>query len=108
MKNFYKKTAILVLILFPLSQNIFATADNVKNNYTYQLNSKNRIETNILIERIEEINKIDKKTLSKVDKKILRNEVKEIKAKLNTMSGGGIYISVGAIIIIIILLIILL
>lgn len=108
MQNFYKKTVVLLLIIFSFGHNIFATDDVVKNNYNSQLNSKNRLESNMLIERIEEINKIDKKTLTKADKKKLRAEVMEIKAKLNTMSGGGIYISVGAIIIIIILLIILL
>ena len=48
---------------------------------------------------------MDKSNLTKVEKKELRKEVKELKKQANK---SGIYLSVGAIIIIILLLILLL
>lgn len=56
--------------------------------------------------RLNEINGLDKSSLNHTQKKALRSEVKTIEKQLR--SGGGVYISVGAIIIIILLLIILL
>ena len=64
-------------------------------------------EVKILFDRLEEIKEMDKSDLSSSDKKVLRKEVKAIKANLRS-SGNGVYLSVGAIILIVILLIILL
>lgn len=61
----------------------------------------------ILIERLEEIKAMDKSSLTRVEKKELRKEVRTIKADLKS-TGNGIYLSIGAIIIIILLLILLL
>jgi hypothetical protein len=58
-------------------------------------------------QRLAEIKAIDKSKLSSSEKKELKKEVRSIKAELHTMNGGGIYISVGAIIIILLLIIIL-
>jgi hypothetical protein len=60
-----------------------------------------------LIQRLEEINSLNKSDMSRLDKKGLRKEVKEIKKEMKVIS-GGVYLSVGAIIIIILLLILLL
>ena len=60
-----------------------------------------------MMNRLEEIKKIDKSTLTRVEKRALRKEVRSIKAKLQTTS-RGVYLSVGAIIIIVLLLILLL
>jgi ribosomal protein S6 len=60
-----------------------------------------------LIQRLEEINALDKSEMSRLEKKGLRKEVKEIKKEMKVIS-GGVYLSVGAIIIIILLLILLL
>lgn len=57
--------------------------------------------------RLEEINGVDKSSLSKSEKKNLRREVREIKKELATIS-GGVYLSIGAIILIALLLILLL
>ena len=62
----------------------------------------------VLLTRLNEINAMEKKNLNGAEKRELRNEVRAIKKDLNTMDGGGVYISVGAIIIIILLLILLL
>jgi hypothetical protein len=64
-------------------------------------------QVSVLMERLEEINKMDKSSLSRHEKKELRNEVKEMQ-RVASRSGEGIYLSVGAIIIILLVLIILL
>ena len=56
---------------------------------------------------LEDIKGMDKSTLTKVDKKELRKEVKDIKKEMKVIK-GGVYLSVGAIIIVILLLILLL
>ena len=62
---------------------------------------------NSLLLRLNEINVMDKSNLKPSEKKNLRVEVLSIKHQLSEI-GGGVYISVGALIIILILLIILL
>ncbi len=64
-------------------------------------------EVKILLNRLEEIKKMDKSNLNSSEKKELRKEVKTIKKTLKS-TGNGVYLSVGAIIIIILLLILLL
>lgn len=59
-----------------------------------------------LLTRLDEINAMDKTNLKPSEKRSLRREVRSIKHDLKTI-GGGVYISVGAIIIILILLLIL-
>ncbi len=57
--------------------------------------------------RVEEIKAMDKSQLSKEEKKELKSELKSMKAQARGL-GGGIYLSVGAIIIIILVLILIL
>jgi hypothetical protein len=61
-------------------------------------------ENELLLARLNEINDLDKSDLTHAEKRALRTEVKTIEAEM-AANGGGIYISVGAIIIIILLLI---
>ena len=61
----------------------------------------------VLLQRLNEINAMDKSKLNSSDRKILRKEVRSINSQLREV-GGGVYISVGAIIIIALILIILL
>jgi hypothetical protein len=61
----------------------------------------------ILLNRLEEIKKMDKSSLNSSEKKELRKEVRTIKKTLKS-TGNGVYLSIGAIIIIILLLILLL
>ncbi len=58
--------------------------------------------------RVMEIKAMDKSQLSKEDRKELRTELKGLKKESRAMGGGGIYLSVGAIIIIILVLILIL
>jgi hypothetical protein len=55
--------------------------------------------------RILVIQNMDKSSLSRAEKKQLRSEVKTIQKELKTQ-GGGVYISVGAIIIILLIILI--
>jgi len=57
--------------------------------------------------RVEEIKTMDKSQLSKEQRQELKSELKTMKTQARAM-GGGIYLSVGAIIIIILLLILIL
>lgn len=84
----------------------FAYAANDKPKTT-ELTTEQRLELNRIISRVEEIKAMDKSKLSKADRKALRKELKEMKQKANAI-GGGVYLSVGAILIIILLLIIIL
>lgn len=65
------------------------------------------VEVKVLLNRLEEIKKMDKSLLNHSEKKALRKEVRSINSNLRS-SGNGLYLSVGAIILIVILLIILL
>ena len=58
--------------------------------------------------RVEEIRSIDRSNLSKEQRKELRNELRDMNKEAKAISGGGVYLSVGAIIIIILVLILLL
>jgi len=58
-----------------------------------------------LINRLEEIKAMDKTNMPRNQKRALRAEVKATQKKLKD-SGGGIYLSAGAVILIIVLLII--
>ncbi|RTY88654.1 hypothetical protein [Flavobacterium sp. RSP15] len=64
-------------------------------------------EVKVLLNRLDEIKAMDRSSLTSVEKKELRKEVRTIKAELKS-TGNGVYLSVGAIIIIILLLILLL
>ncbi len=64
-------------------------------------------EVQVLMNRLEQIKKMDLSTLNSTEKKELRKEVREIKSEVKAAS-GGVYLSLGAIILVLILLIVLL
>jgi hypothetical protein len=64
-------------------------------------------EAKVLLQRLDDIDRLDKSDLKSSEKKALRKEVRSIKSQLEAM-GGYVYVSVGAIVLIVILLIILL
>lgn len=57
--------------------------------------------------RVTEIKEMDKTTLSRTERRALKKELKEMNRESKVI-GGGVYLSVGAIIIIILLLILIL
>ena len=61
---------------------------------------------NAMVNRLNEIDALDKSKMSSSEKKVLRKEVRVIKREIQR-SGGGVYISVGVLLLIIILLLIL-
>ncbi len=101
MKNLLKSGIILLML-------IAATP--------FQMNAKtiekteNKIESaeaKVLTDRLLVIEKMDKSTLTRVERKALRKEVKSINTNLADLN-GGVYLTTGAIIIIILLLILIL
>jgi hypothetical protein len=79
-----------------------------KTNHSSPASHPAKPQTSATASRLDEIKSVDKSKLSASEKKELKKELRSIKSELNTTSGGGIYLSVGAIIIIILLLILLL
>jgi hypothetical protein len=94
---------VLTLTFQPLQSN--ATINTTPSSLA--VSKAESVEAEALLFRLNEINNMDKSGLKQSDKKNLRIEVRSIKQKLSA-TGGGIYISAGAVIIIILLLIILL
>ena len=106
--KFNKLSAFLMILTLTLS--FIPTTSFAKNNVpitTLALPKEVPAEVKVMFTRLEEIKKIDKSTLTSVEKKELRKEVRSIKKALRS-SGNGVYLSVGAIIIIVLLLILLL
>lgn len=105
MKNSSRYFMILMVSLVTFSTPILAA----EKTSTPIENTTNAIpiEVKVKLNRLDEINAMDKSELNSSDKKALRKEVRAIKSSLRA-SNNGVYLSVGAIIIIILLLIILL
>ncbi len=99
-------TGLIALVLINSSLTTFATETK---------NAINAPKTEIQIEkrlseiknRVTEIRNIDRSTLTPIQKKELRTELKAIKSEARGMSNSGIYLSVTALLVIIIILIIL-
>lgn len=72
-----------------------------------ELSVEQKAQLERITNRVEEIKAMDKSDLSRAERKELRKELKEMKQQARAM-GGGVYLSVGAIIIIILLLILIL
>lgn len=64
-------------------------------------------EVNALVARVNEINAMDKSSLSATEKTALRKELRGIKKEVNRRSGEVVYISGGLILLIILLIILL-
>lgn len=97
----YLATALMLTVTIPFTS--IASTTPATTNTPIELAEVKALET-----RLKEIDEMDKSDLNRAEKKALRKEVRAIKADVNRLNGGGVYVSVGAIIIIIILLIILL
>jgi Flp pilus assembly protein TadB len=101
-----KKIVFSLMLLMALTLNLnvaVAASDKPKT----ELTAEQRAELNRIMSRVEEIKAMDKSKLSREERKELRSELKEMKKKARAV-GGGVYLSVGAIIIIILLLILIL
>lgn len=107
-----KKITFVVMAIF-LSLTFYpgqSTAETIKKNKPATevvLNPADAAKVKALEVRLNEINDMDKSDLKAAEKRELRKEVRSIKKQVSEI-GGGVYISVGAIIIILLLVIILL
>lgn len=99
---FYLLTALSLFATAPVVYANPAAPIDVPNDH-----KKAEARAKVLLNRLDEINEMDKSKLTKAERKDLRKEVKEIRSELRSTS-NGIYLSIGAIIIIILLLILLL
>jgi Flp pilus assembly protein TadB len=103
-----KKITFVLMLVSALMLNFSAVNANETNpRVSKELTTEQRAELTRIMSRVDEIKAMDKSKLSKSERKDLRKELKEMKKKANAI-GGGVYLSVGAIIIIILLLILIL
>jgi predicted PurR-regulated permease PerM len=104
-KKFFRLASLVILIAIalPASSAIIVPGSSQTNSAAKNENPR----AQQLIQRLEDIRGMNKSELTRMEKKSLRKEVKEIKKEMKTMS-GGVYLSVGAILIVILLLILLL
>ena len=100
-KIYFLATAILLSVASPA-----VMAKDTKPAKT-PLTEQQQLRLNTIEQRVMEIKEMDKSSLSRQERKDLRKELQGMKKEANTL-GGGVYLSVGAIIIIILLLILIL
>ena len=101
-----KKLIYTIALIFTLgvsSNSVSAATTKEK----VELSAEQKVQLDKITNRVEEIKAMDKSDLSRSERKELRKELKEMKQQARAM-GGGVYLSVGAIIIIILLLILIL
>lgn len=96
-------TVLLLFTLIPIHLNATDTDPVIKASTETVASA----EADVLLARLDAINKMDKSTLSPSERKELRKEVRDIKSTL-LVTGGGVYISVGVLILVVLLLILLL
>jgi len=98
--------SLVLVFTMAISANTVSAADN-NDKVKTEMTAEQKIRLKRITDRVEEIKALDKSDLSKTERKALRKELKELKQEARAM-GGGVYLSVGAIIIIILLLILIL
>tara|TARA_R100000152_G_C6672796_1_gene108688 strand:- start:100 stop:417 length:318 start_codon:yes stop_codon:yes gene_type:complete len=105
MKNIkvYIAAVAIVLSLFPVA----IKADTGNNTKATEPTTNTQIRSELLINRLEEIKEMGKSDMNRTEKKELRKEVRAANKELKQL-GGGVYLSVGAIILIALLLILIL
>lgn len=103
MKRIIYALAMLFIVTFSASP-VMANSKPAKRS---ELTAEQRVQLQRIIDRVEEIRALDKSKLSKVEKKALKKELKELKERGREIS-QGVFLSFGAIIIIILLLILIL
>ncbi len=101
MKNLTKNTLLILMLL-----SVIPMAIEAKGNEKTE-NKVELAEAKILTDRLLVIKEMDKSSMTRLEKKALRKEVKSINTNLADLN-GGVYLTTGAIIIIILLLILIL
>jgi hypothetical protein len=98
--------SLALIFTLAISSNSVSAADKTEKVKT-EMTAEQKVQLERITSRVEEIRAMDKSNLSRAEKKALRKELKQLKQEARAM-GGGVYLSVGAIIIIILLLILIL
>jgi len=107
-KLIYALTAILILSFSAQHTAAAPVTDKVPVKESPMTDAQKEARVHEISRRVEAIKAIDRSKLSREQRKELRNELKELKKEARAVTGGGIYLSVGAILLIILALIILL
>ncbi|HEY6503713.1 MAG TPA: hypothetical protein VIZ28_07065 [Chitinophagaceae bacterium] len=94
---------MLIAIAFPFSAGAVVPETSPANSAAKTENPR----AQQLLQRLEDIKSMDKSELTRLEKRSLRKETREIKKEMKA-NNGGVYLSIGAIIIIILLLILIL
>ncbi|MES2417159.1 MAG: hypothetical protein V4541_03175 [Bacteroidota bacterium] len=102
-----KKFIYALVLVFTLGISTTTVSAATKNEDKKELTAEQKVQFEKLVNRVEEIRNMDKSNLTRVEKKALRKELKEMKEQARVLN-QGVYLSVGAIIIIILLLILIL
>lgn len=102
-----KKLIYTLILMLTLSTTVTSVFANDGKAPKTELTAAQKAELARIISRVDEIKAMDKSNLTKVERKALRNEVKEMKKRANGLN-SGVYLSVGAIIIILLVLILIL
>lgn len=99
--------SLALVLMFSISATTVMAADRIEK-AKVEMNAEQRAQFEKITNRVEEIRNMDKSHLTRTEKKELRKELKEMKNQARAIGGGGVYLSVGAIIIIILVLILIL
>jgi hypothetical protein len=99
-----KKTRLYLMVLM-VSLGTFSLANASESNVAPPTTTEIPAEVTVMLNRLEEIKDMDKSALTRMEKKDLRKEVRDIKTNMRA-SGNGLYLSAGAIIIILLILLI--
>lgn len=101
-KTFFYLIIVILLSVFPSTVMAFEKSPAPIDKATTEIPA----EFKTMLNRLDEIKNMDKSNLKSYERKELRKEVRDIKSTLKR-SGGGLYISAGAIIVILLILLIL-
>jgi hypothetical protein len=101
-----KNKTLLLITVFVLLLTSSATFAKVKPAVVADAQTELRLQQ--IEARVNEIKQMDKSHLSSSERKELRKELVSMKKEAKAATGGGVYLSVGAIIIIILVLILIL
>lgn len=107
-KIIFALTAVLILSFSAQNALSSPLADKVPAKETPMTDAQKEARVREITQRVEAIKAMDRSKLNREQRKDLRNELKELKKEARAVTGGGVYLSVGAILLIILALIILL
>jgi hypothetical protein len=107
-----RRIAIIAFTLLTLFASVSTYAKNDKDYWKAKVANMTEVQKEARIEeikaRVTEIKEMDKSKLSSDDRKALRQELRSMNKEARALAGGGIYLSLAAIVIIILVLILIL